>query len=383
MLKIVSLILFSIFTISSTFSQQCGLNGVIINEILYNPSDDPDCELEYVELCNTNDLPADLSKCVISDCDGPSGFSFIFPENSVIPPNGYAIVTNNNPEVEDGTCILMGDILVCDIGNENDQLGNVGEQIVFWDGFNYCEVSYGSESGTTQPETDIGCIMINTGNAVGFEYGGALEEDGTAIGRDPDSGSNWVPTSCSPGSGNALPVVLTNFSLKQNDNEVIVTWTTSSEINSSHFDIEWSTNGREFSTIGNVTAAGNSSEVINYRTIHRNPISGVNFYRLNQVDQDGASAYSELRTIRLNLEEKSEVSIYPTAVEHSVNILIPELDKEILYEIVSVSGKVIMSETYMGDNHIKTVDVSNLVSGIYIVRTSIGTEVSSHRFYKK
>lgn len=383
MLKIISISIAGLLVAFTSFAQQCDLNGVIINEVLYNPSDDPECQYEYVELCNTNDMAADLSKCVLSDCDGPSGFTFIFPENSIIPPNGYAIVTNNNPEVEDGACVLMGDILVCDIGNENDQLGNFAEHIVFWDGYNYCEFGYGDADMTTTPATDVGCIRINTGNEIGFEYGGMLEDDGSAIGRDPDSGSDWVPTGCTPGSGNALPVVLTDFRLKQNEDQVVLTWSTSSEINSSHFDVEWSTNGREFSAVANVNAAGDSNENIQYRAIHNSPVNGVNFYRLNQVDLDGSAVYSEIKTIRLDIDEKTEVTVYPTAVEYNVNVQMPVLGKQVKYEIVTVSGKVVMTETQNGDTYLKAIDVSRLNAGLYLLRTSYDNEVHTNRFYKK
>lgn len=377
-----SLFAFLFFT-HIVIAQQCGLNGVIINEVLYNPTDDPGCENEYVELCNTNDHPADLSKCVISDCDGSNGFTFVFPTNAIIPANGYAIIYNSHESITAGTCETMGDILICNIGNTSDQLGNVGEHIVFWDGYNYCEVGYGTAVNSTAPERDLGCIGINTGNQVGFEFAMDDISGNASVGRDPDSMSDWVPTGCSPGTGNALPIVLSAFDAKDIDGDVMLTWTTSSEINSSHFSVEWGTDGRSFSGLEQIEAEGNSTQNINYRYIHSNPSTGVNFYRLKQVDLDGSYEYSEVKSIRLSLDTDGGVIVYPTAVEQMLNIEVPTVDGEMSIEIVDLGGNSIFNSTLVPTELVETVDMGQYASGMYIIRVNYNNTISSQRIFKK
>lgn len=372
-----------LFTHFAVAQDQCGLNGVIINEVLYNPTGDPGCEEEYVELCNTNDHPADLSKCVISDCDGSNGFTFIFPSNAIIPANGYALVYNNHESIIPGTCETMDNILICNIGNSSDQLGNVGEHIVFWDGYNYCEVGYGNAVSSTAPERDLGCMGINTGNQIGFEYTMDDVSGDSSVGRDPSSSSDWVPTGCSPGSGNALPIILSKFDVKEIADDVVLTWTTSSEINSSHFMVEWSTDGRSFESLEKIDAQGNSSENVNYRFIHSDAEAGVNFYRLMQVDTDGSFEYSEVKTVRITLDTDDGVIVFPTAVEQMINIQVPTIDSEMSIEIVDLGGNSIFNSTLIPTRLIETVDMSQFASGLYVVRVSYDKTITSHRVFKK
>lgn len=370
------------FSAHLAVAQQCDLNGVIINEVLYNTTDDPGCEVEYVELCNTNDGPADLSKCVISDCDGTSGFTFVFPAGAIIPPNSYAIVFNNHETVPAGTCELIENLLVCNIGNENDQLGNVGEHIVFWDGYNYCEVGYGNAVNSTEPERDLGCIGINTGNRVGFEFAMDNVGVGSSVGRDPGDLNDWVATGCSPGTGNALPIILSAFNVNQVESDIVLTWTTSSEINSAHFSVEWSTDGRSFSGLERIEAQGNSNEKINYRYIHNQPATGVNFYRLMQVDIDGSFEYSEVKTIRVTVDTEDDVIVYPTAVEQKLSIQIPTVDGEMSIEIVDMGGNIVSDITVIPTDVVQTVDMSQFASGIYVVRVGYNNTLTSHRVFK-
>ena len=89
--------------------------------------------------------------------------------------------------------------------------------------------------------------------------------------------------------GNALPVELVSFNGSCNDGVVNVTWTTASEYNSSHFELENSRDGITWDVVYTKDAAGQSTELIEYtyNDVHAN--GGDNYYRLTQVDIDGTS----------------------------------------------------------------------------------------------
>ncbi|MBK8698297.1 MAG: hypothetical protein IPN29_01585 [Saprospiraceae bacterium] len=68
--------------------------------------------------------------------------------------------------------------------------------------------------------------------------------------------------------GSTLPAVWGNFNaLAKNNNRVTLNWSTLQENNVSHYTIEYSVNGRDYTGIGTVAAAGNSSDVSNYSFI--------------------------------------------------------------------------------------------------------------------
>ena len=93
---------------------------------------------------------------------------------------------------------------------------------------------------------------------------------------------------------NTLPVKLIAFSGKLSMENIALSWATSSETNSAYFEIEHSKSGYDFTSIGKVTAAGNTNVQSNYRFTDYNAIKGINYYRLKQTDLDGNYVYSNI-----------------------------------------------------------------------------------------
>jgi hypothetical protein len=88
------------------------------------------------------------------------------------------------------------------------------------------------------------------------------------------------------GEGGPLPVELLYFGADCQDKRVNLNWSTASEKNSSHFDIEKSKDGYQWRVINTLTSAGNSNEKIDYYYEDVDATTGA-YYRLNQVDIDG------------------------------------------------------------------------------------------------
>jgi len=102
---------------------------------------------------------------------------------------------------------------------------------------------------------------------------------------------------------NALPVTLLYFEAKSVENSVDVAWTTASEINNDQFIVERSTDGKTFNEVTKVRGAGNSSNVNEYSATDFYPAQGLSYYRLKQVDYDGAVSYSDI--VAVMIKEKS------------------------------------------------------------------------------
>lgn len=160
-----------------------------------------------------------------------------------------------------------------------------------------------------------------------------------------------------------LDVELSNFSAKKIDNNVVLNWSTSSEINNARFEIEKSANGKEFEVIGRVEGKGNSSEVIDYRFVDKNPFSGINYYRLKQMDFDGSSTYSDVVSIIFN--ENIEAKIYPNPL---INQLKLTIDKQLFgtIRITNINGQIVYTQQQIIDNTTE-IDLSNLLNGMYYV----------------
>jgi hypothetical protein len=106
------------------------------------------------------------------------------------------------------------------------------------------------------------------------------------------------PTDTDP----TLPVSFLSFTGKKSANGVALNWATASEQNNDYFEVSRSTDGNNFTFVGKVSGKGNASEVSNYSLIDRTPSSGINFYRLKQVDKDGTSSlYKEVIPVDFGL----------------------------------------------------------------------------------
>ena len=141
----------------------------------------------------------------------------------------------------------------------------------------------------------------------------------------------------------------------------IVEWTTSSELNNDYFEILRSKDAKIFTSIGQVKGAGNSNEVLNYSIIDDNPYEGISYYKIVQIDFDGKSSSSKL--LELNNSIKIEIEIYPNP---SKGMIYVKASSNLTIEIYNSSSLLVHKDELQ--NNISTMDLSNLESGMYILK---------------
>jgi hypothetical protein len=162
-----------------------------------------------------------------------------------------------------------------------------------------------------------------------------------------------------------LPIELTNFQAKANQKSALLTWTTASEKDNALFNIEQSTNGTDFQTIGEVKGQGTTAASTHYSFEHATPSVGVNYYRLKQVDINGEATYSAVRTVVFG---KTGLIVKPTLVQEAVNVVVSD-DVATTISIFNMSGQQVLTAKAQGEQRI---DVSTLPIGLYMIRTATG-----------
>jgi len=105
-----------------------------------------------------------------------------------------------------------------------------------------------------------------------------------------------------------VPVTLVDFSATERSGRTLLQWSTATEINSNHFDVERSTDGQNFDKIATVASNGNTNVLINYQTTDNFPSLGVNYYRLKMVDNDGSYQYS--KTVSVNFKSNANTGSF-------------------------------------------------------------------------
>lgn len=173
-----------------------------------------------------------------------------------------------------------------------------------------------------------------------------------------------------------LPVTLISFSAEPRNKMIELSWATVLEINNHYFEIQRSTDGVNFETIGRVNGNRQSTQEINYSFVDANPVSGINYYKLKQVDLDGRYEYSFV----VKVETRSnKIKIYPTRIESFVNIEIGESESAKM-TIINSEGQTLKSAPlYSAFN---SIDISELSSGVYFVRVESGTQFLIERIVK-
>lgn len=139
---------------------------------------------------------------------------------------------------------------------------------------------------------------------------------------------------------------------------VQIEWTTANETNSSHFDLERSTDGVNFRKITAVEAQKNSHTIHRYSALDSKPASETNYYRLKQVDLDGKFVYTPILTVSYN---SVGVTFYPNPVRNRLYFTSEAPLERIL--IKDVLGKIVMTI----NNPNKSIDLTSLNSGQYLI----------------
>lgn len=161
------------------------------------------------------------------------------------------------------------------------------------------------------------------------------------------------------GNDMTLPVELSSFVIEKERGHPRLEWISASEINNDGWNIQRSTNGFTWSTIGYVKGEINSNSEKTYSYIDREAPSLLVFYRLEQVDLDGRKAYSEVKSLDMY---QSAIKVFPTIVETHLNV---EGIQENSYYQVHGMGQEKMMSGIMSDKG--KLDLSSLPSGMYYI----------------
>ncbi|MGZ5221782.1 MAG: T9SS type A sorting domain-containing protein [Chitinophagaceae bacterium] len=187
-----------------------------------------------------------------------------------------------------------------------------------------------------------------------------------------------------------LPVDLVSFSAILNADQVDLKWTTASEKNVSHFSIEKSTDGKNYSEAGIVFAYGNTSETMKYSFPDKNintSNTGVIYYRLRSVDIDGRSELSTIRSIRIGTKGGQGLSIlaYPNPVTNELRVTIPSnwQGKKVSYELYNKNGQVVVKNVEINSSQTQALNVNSLAPGFYIAKVICDGEVAQQKIIKR
>ena len=179
-------------------------------------------------------------------------------------------------------------------------------------------------------------------------------------------------------STTTTPVKLVSLKATKINEDILVNWTTASEVNNRGFNVERSVDGKTFEFIGFVKGSGNSSVTRNYTLQDANAFAttGVNklYYRLKQLDNNGKFEYSQVVTVQNDNDLTAEIVTYPNPFSDKLSIEIKGAKAgNASIQVMDISGRLIMSfdKTILDGNQTLTLDgLAPLSQGVYFVRVS-------------
>jgi hypothetical protein len=174
-----------------------------------------------------------------------------------------------------------------------------------------------------------------------------------------------------------LAINLLNFSGEVKDASDVLYWTTSSEINSDYFELQYSTDAKNFSTIASIDTKapnGNSATALDYTYTNAYFVAGYNYYKLKSVDKSGKAQYSN--TIKLHHQAiDAAVSVVPNPFTNNINVVVDATaDDNVSITIHDASGRIVHTSkaaVKAGKNEL-SITTSDWASGIYFVNVKQG-----------
>jgi len=167
-----------------------------------------------------------------------------------------------------------------------------------------------------------------------------------------------------------LPVEMVSFGAMPYKDQVKIYWATASEQNSQEFIIEKTRNGIDFTEVAHVKAAGNSTQLINYKAFDNSPRAGNNYYRIKQVDYNGEFTYTKLVAAKFSVTP-ADLNIVPNpAKDKSLIIFNTAGNYTAEIKVNNMEGKNILSRQFFTEEGLNeySLDMSEFSKGIYTIQ---------------
>jgi hypothetical protein len=174
-----------------------------------------------------------------------------------------------------------------------------------------------------------------------------------------------------------LPVELLSFNAARVNGQLALTWSTAKEINNDYFNLEQSTNGKNFSSFAQVKGAGNSSRKLDYNFVHKSAPTGLTYYRLKQTDFDGTVTYSKIIAFT-DKQATALLSAYPNPSTGTYKLA--GLDGIVEAKVANATGRTIKNLKMLDKDY--SLDLSDQKPGIYFLQINTGNEVKTLRLVK-
>jgi len=326
-------------------------------------------------LWGTEELNATTAGCNVSNGELHSawyvinvitGGALTFTISPAVPTDNYDFsLFNNNPATCSLTAPVSCNSSTLTIGSGQTGISPAGNGSTF-------------NSQLTVNAGDVFLLMVNSPKTAGT-YSVTLGTDGTPTAATYTNCNNFPII---------LPIELAGFTAAQNDKEVDLKWSTTSEINNNYFTIERSPNGKDFEELTKVRSLsgnGNSKSTLYYSATDYVPLAGVSYYRLSQTDFNGKTTRFNIVSV-LNKEDDGSFVIAPNPSDGTFYITYNcQAATTGSFKLYDNNGSLITEQSVVcetGDNK-SQVDLTDRPTGIYFATFTTNSSFYRVKLLKK
>jgi hypothetical protein len=212
-----------------------------------------------------------------------------------------------------------------------------------------------------------GSPAINAGDKTLFEVGKTpdlssmitdLVGNGRIEGASVDLGAYEMPA--------VLPVTFGEFTATKQLSGIALKWHTLSERDNKAFILRRSSDGKSFIELDRVASKGNSTAQTNYTYLDYAPLTGLNYYQLQQIDNDGTITTLGYSAVQFSLAD-NELSVYPNPAVGLAKVTLGNSASYKEARLIDIYGKQLASKRILIAQEQLTFDVANLPKGIYFI----------------
>jgi hypothetical protein len=163
-----------------------------------------------------------------------------------------------------------------------------------------------------------------------------------------------------------LPAFLSSFKATYLSPIINLNWVALQEINLNAYNVEWSTDAINFTTIAVIVAKGNATnnQLVQYNFQHKN-FTEQNYYRLKMMDNNGTYQYSSV--IPVSTTKSRNIQVYPNPANDFLTIQIDKpINTAIEMSVIDATGKPLMQVKFAEAKY--QLNVKNLATGLYTLQ---------------
>lgn len=175
-----------------------------------------------------------------------------------------------------------------------------------------------------------------------------------------------------------LPVKLVNFTCTQNQESIVLNWETASEINTAYFNVQKSYDGKAFTTIATINAKGASSYNYSDQLTTNSLALNTLYYRLQMMDKDGKTDYSNIRTLNFKPQTLNSFNLYPNPAQNQLYFTGSDIKQVVITDNYGRTIKQINNPSSQ-----QAINIQHFSSGLYFIKATLqnGT-IRNQKFIK-